>query len=63
MDRFFKSLKPEWIPTTAYQSFSQSKTNIIDYKIGYYRQFKNLINTTMALRQMLLIKLLGGKKP
>jgi putative transposase len=40
MERFFRSLKTEWIPTTGYQSFSQAKTNIIDYIIGYYSQVR-----------------------
>ena len=40
MERFFRSLKTEWIPTTGYQSFSEAKTNIIDYIIGYYSQVR-----------------------
>jgi len=40
MERFFRSLKTEWIPQKGYQSFSEAKTNIIDYIIGYYSQVR-----------------------
>ena len=40
MERFFRSLKTEWVPPTGYQSFSQAKTAIIDYIIGYYSQVR-----------------------
>ena len=40
MERFFRSLKTEWIPITGYQSFNQAKTNIINYIIGYYSQVR-----------------------
>jgi len=38
MERFFRSLKTEWIPTTGYCSFTQAKQEITDYIIGYYSQ-------------------------
>jgi len=40
MERFFRSLKSEWVPQTGYQSFSQAKHEIIDYIIGYYSQVR-----------------------
>ena len=35
MERFFRSLKTEWVPETGYQSFIQAKAAIIDYIVGY----------------------------
>lgn len=40
MERFFRSLKSEWVPQTGYQSFSEAKSEIIDYIIGYYSQVR-----------------------
>lgn len=40
MERFFRSLKSEWVPQTGYESFSQAKVAIIDYIIGYYSQVR-----------------------
>jgi len=40
MERFFRSLKTEWIPTTGYCSFSEAKHGINDYIIGYYSEFR-----------------------
>ncbi len=40
MERFFRSLKSEWVPQTGYESFNQAKANIIDYIIGYYSQVR-----------------------
>jgi len=40
MERFFRSLKSEWIPKTGYDSFVQAKNEIIDYIIGYYSQVR-----------------------
>lgn len=40
MERFFRSLKSEWVPQTGYQSFVQAKHEIIDYIIGYYSQVR-----------------------
>ena len=36
MERFFRSLKSEWIPATGYSCLQQAKQLIIDYIIGYY---------------------------
>ena len=36
MERFFRSLKTEWIPTTGYRSFTEAKAEIIHYIVGYY---------------------------
>ena len=38
MERFFRSLKTEWIPTTGYRSFTDAKHHITDYIVGYYSQ-------------------------
>lgn len=40
MERFFRSLKTEWVPSTGYDSFAQAKHKIIDYIIGYYSQVR-----------------------
>jgi transposase InsO family protein len=40
MERFFRSLKTEWIPETGYQSFTEAKTGILDYIIGYYSKVR-----------------------
>lgn len=40
MERFFRSLKNEWIPETGYQSFEEAKSRITDYLIGYYSRFR-----------------------
>jgi len=40
MERFFRSLKSEWIPTTGYSSFTQAKTEVVNYIIGYYSQVR-----------------------
>ena len=36
MERFFRSLKTEWLPTQGYKSFSEAKQDVTDYIIGYY---------------------------
>lgn len=36
MERFFRSLKKEWIPETGYRSFEEAKSQIVDYLLGYY---------------------------
>jgi len=38
MERFFRSLKTEWVPTTGYRDFAEAKSAITDYLIGYYSQ-------------------------
>ena len=40
MERFFRSLKSEWVPQTGYSSFAEAKAEIIDYIIGYYNQVR-----------------------
>lgn len=40
MERFFRSLKSEWVPTMGYQSLTQAKRDIVDYIIGYYSQVR-----------------------
>ena len=39
-ERFFRSLKTEWVPTTGYQYFTQAKQHITDYIVGYYSQIR-----------------------
>jgi putative transposase len=36
MERFFRSLKTEWMPTTGWSSFSEEKCEISRYIAGYY---------------------------
>ncbi len=36
MERFFRSLKNEWVPVTSYISFSDAVHSITDYIVGYY---------------------------
>jgi putative transposase len=40
MERFFRSLKTEWIPEVGYASFEAAKHGITDYVIGYYSQLR-----------------------
>jgi putative transposase len=40
MERFFRSLKTEWIPETGYRSFEEAKARITDYVLGYYSRFR-----------------------
>jgi len=40
MERFFRSLKTEWVPEVGYASFEEAKHGITDYAIGYYSQFR-----------------------
>ena len=39
-ERFFRSLKTEWVPETGYQNFPAAKQSISDYIIGYYSQVR-----------------------
>lgn len=39
-ERFFRSLKTEWMPEVGYQSFPAAKQAINDYIIGYYSQIR-----------------------
>lgn len=38
MERFFRSLKTEWIPTIGYKNFNEAKQAIINYIMSYYNQ-------------------------
>ncbi|BCK10360.1 integrase core domain protein [Vibrio cholerae HC-51A1] len=40
MERFFRSLKTEWVPTVGYRSFAEAQQEIIRYIIGYYSQLR-----------------------
>lgn len=40
MERFFRSLKSEWIPETGYDSVEEAKRDIMDYVLGYYSQLR-----------------------
>ena len=40
MERFFRSLKVEWVPTYGYHSFTQAQHHIVKYLIGYYSQLR-----------------------
>lgn len=38
MERFFRSLKTEWVPTTGYRNFTEGLYSITNYLVGYYSQ-------------------------
>lgn len=38
MERFFRRLKTEWVPTFGYQHFKEAELSIMDYVLGYYSQ-------------------------
>lgn len=40
MERFFRSLKTEWVPTTGYPSFAEAKNSITRYITGYYSELR-----------------------
>ena len=40
MERFFRSLKTEWVPSVGYRSFAEAKYEITRYIIGYYSQLR-----------------------
>lgn len=40
MERFFRSLKTEWMPEVGYGSFDEAKHAITEYILGYYSQFR-----------------------
>ena len=40
MERFFRSLKTEWVPTTGYRSFTEAENAVVKYIIGYYSQVR-----------------------
>jgi len=38
MERFFRSLKTEWVPEMGYRSFAEAQRSVADYITGYYSQ-------------------------
>ncbi len=40
MERFFRSLKVEWVPTEGYRTFVEAKYHINDYIIRYYNNVR-----------------------
>jgi putative transposase len=40
MERFFRSLKSEWVPQNGYLSIHLAKSDIINYIIDYYSQVR-----------------------
>ncbi|HDS1209353.1 TPA: IS3 family transposase, partial [Shewanella algae] len=40
MERFFRSLKTEWIPMTGYRDIGEAKSEISRYVTGYYSQLR-----------------------
>ncbi|ENB4326700.1 IS3 family transposase [Vibrio vulnificus] len=40
MERFFRSLKSEWVPNIGYRSFTEAKKKIMDYILGYYSEVR-----------------------
>lgn len=40
MERVFRSLKTEWIPTRGYRSLMEARQAITDYLVGYYNQYR-----------------------
>ncbi len=40
MERFFRSLKTEWIPVSSYRSFSEAREHITRYITDYYSQIR-----------------------
>jgi putative transposase len=40
MERFFRSLKSEWVPEEGYSNFEEAFRSIIDYITGYYSQVR-----------------------
>lgn len=40
MERFFRSLKTEWVPELGYRSMAQAEQHIVQYLTGYYSQLR-----------------------
>jgi len=40
MERFFRSLKTEWVPQVGYTSLTEAEDAIVNYIIGYYSQVR-----------------------
>ena len=41
MERFFRSLKVEWVPEVGYRSFTEAQRSIYEYITGYYNQYRS----------------------
>ena len=39
-ERFFRSLKSEWVRKTVYENLAEMKNDITDYILGYYRKLR-----------------------
>ncbi|WP_425468314.1 IS3 family transposase [Pistricoccus aurantiacus] len=39
-ERFFRSLKTEWVPAIGYPSIATAKSSIIEYMVGYYSSLR-----------------------
>ena len=40
MERFFRSLKVEWLPEVGYRSFTEAQRSIYEYITGYYNRYR-----------------------
>jgi len=40
IERLFRSLKSEWIPTTGYSNFNEAQASITQYIVGYYSEHR-----------------------
>tara|TARA_B110001454_G_C12649475_1_gene404802 strand:- start:145 stop:936 length:792 start_codon:yes stop_codon:yes gene_type:complete len=40
MERFFRSFKTEWMPSTGYQSFAEARSEVSQYIIDYYSRYR-----------------------
>ena len=40
MERFFRSLKSEWVPANGYATLDEAKASILDYIVGYYSSIR-----------------------
>ena len=40
MERFFRSLKTEWVPELGYRSMAEAQRSILNYITGYYSQVR-----------------------
>jgi len=40
MERFFRSLKTEWVPDAGYRSLNDAKMHITNYILGYYSKVR-----------------------
>ena len=47
MERFFRSLKTEWVPNSGYKSFTEAKYSIVSYITGYYSRMRPHAHNSM----------------